>query len=75
MKDPTAAILIIGDEILSGRTREGNANWLAGRLTDVTGDPRLSGVTAASAAVASVGCLAVARWHRNVRSQRPVAAG
>jgi fucose permease len=53
----------------------GVAPVLAGRLTDVTGDPRLSGVAAASAAVASVGCLAVARWHRNVRSQSPVAAG
>jgi molybdenum cofactor synthesis domain-containing protein len=32
MTNPTAAILIIGDEILSGRTREGNAYWLAGEL-------------------------------------------
>ncbi|MER5170947.1 competence/damage-inducible protein A [Thioclava kandeliae] len=31
--NPTAAILIIGDEILSGRTREGNAYYLAGELT------------------------------------------
>ena len=27
--NPTAAILVIGDEILSGRTREGNAHHLA----------------------------------------------
>ncbi|WP_406720290.1 molybdopterin-binding protein [Thioclava litoralis] len=33
MSNPTAAILIIGDEILSGRTREGNAYYLAGELT------------------------------------------
>lgn len=33
MPNPTAAILIIGDEILSGRTREGNAHYLAGELT------------------------------------------
>lgn len=32
MTNPTAAILIIGDEILTGRTREGNAHWLAGQL-------------------------------------------
>lgn len=32
MTNPTAAILIIGDEILSGRTREGNAYFLAGEL-------------------------------------------
>jgi len=30
MANPTAAILVIGDEILSGRTREGNAHFLAG---------------------------------------------
>ncbi|MCV2867857.1 molybdopterin-binding protein [Defluviimonas sp. WL0002] len=35
MTNPTAAILIIGDEILSGRTREGNAHFLAGELTRV----------------------------------------
>ncbi|TMV94568.1 competence/damage-inducible protein A [Thioclava sp. BHET1] len=34
MPNPTAAILIIGDEILSGRTREGNAYFLAGRLAE-----------------------------------------
>lgn len=32
MPNPTAAILIIGDEILTGRTREGNAHFLAGEL-------------------------------------------
>lgn len=32
MPNPTAAILIIGDEILTGRTREGNAHWLAAEL-------------------------------------------
>lgn len=31
--NPTAAILVIGDEILSGRTHEGNAHYLAGVLT------------------------------------------
>ncbi|OCX65840.1 molybdopterin-binding protein [Thioclava sp. SK-1] len=33
MSNPTAAILIIGDEILSGRTREGNAYFLSQELT------------------------------------------
>ncbi|WP_306231744.1 competence/damage-inducible protein A [Agrococcus beijingensis] len=35
MSNPTAAMLVIGDEILSGRTREANAYHLAGRLTPV----------------------------------------
>lgn len=33
MTNPTAAILIIGDEILSGRTRDSNMHFLAGELT------------------------------------------
>ncbi|MFV0294151.1 MAG: competence/damage-inducible protein A [Paracoccus sp. (in: a-proteobacteria)] len=36
----TAAILVIGDEILSGRTREGNAHHLAGVLSAVGIDLR-----------------------------------
>ncbi|WP_206447157.1 competence/damage-inducible protein A [Agrococcus sp. KRD186] len=35
MTNPTAAILVIGDEILSGRTREANAYHLAGQLVRV----------------------------------------
>lgn len=34
MPNPTAAILIIGDEILTGRTREGNAHFLTGKLVE-----------------------------------------
>lgn len=34
MTAPTAAILIIGDEILSGRTRDANTHFLAGQLTE-----------------------------------------
>ncbi len=34
MPNPTAAMLVIGDEILSGRTHDSNTHHLAGRLTD-----------------------------------------
>ncbi|MFL4469714.1 competence/damage-inducible protein A [Tateyamaria armeniaca] len=34
MPNPTAAMLVIGDEILSGRTRDANMHFLAGQLTD-----------------------------------------
>ena len=33
MANPTAAMLVIGDEILSGRTRDANMHFLAGELT------------------------------------------
>jgi molybdenum cofactor synthesis domain-containing protein len=33
MPNPTAAMLVIGDEILSGRTRDANMYYLAGELT------------------------------------------
>lgn len=33
MDNPTAAILVIGDEILSGRTRDSNMHFLANQLT------------------------------------------
>lgn len=35
MTNPTAAILVIGDEILSGRTRNSNLHFLAGELTRI----------------------------------------
>lgn len=34
MANPTAAMLVIGDEILSGRTRDANTHYLAGQLTE-----------------------------------------
>ena len=34
MANPTAAMLVIGDEILSGRTRDANMHHLAGHLTE-----------------------------------------
>ncbi len=33
MPNPTAAMLVIGDEILSGRTRDANMHFLAQELT------------------------------------------
>ncbi|WP_439562726.1 competence/damage-inducible protein A [Roseinatronobacter sp.] len=33
MSNPTAAMLVIGDEILSGRTRDANMHYLAGQLS------------------------------------------
>lgn len=38
--NPSAAILVIGDEILSGRTREGNAHYLSQVLTSIGIDLR-----------------------------------
>ena len=35
MTNPTAAMLVIGDEILSGRTRDANMYYLAGALTEI----------------------------------------
>lgn len=35
MANPTAAMIVIGDEILSGRTRDANMHHLAGQLADV----------------------------------------
>jgi molybdenum cofactor synthesis domain-containing protein len=35
MTTPTAAMLVIGDEILSGRTRDSNMHYLAGELTRI----------------------------------------
>jgi len=37
---PTAAMLVIGDEILSGRTRDANMHYLAGQLTEAGIDLR-----------------------------------
>ncbi|MEM9269937.1 MAG: molybdopterin-binding protein [Pseudomonadota bacterium] len=40
MPNPTAAMVVIGDEILSGRTRDANMNHLAIRLTELGIDLR-----------------------------------
>ena len=66
MPNPTAAMLVIGDEILSGRTRDANMHHLAGELTRagitlaevrIVSDDRaaiISGVQALSAAYDTV---------------------
>ncbi|SEA11108.1 competence/damage-inducible protein A [Rubrimonas cliftonensis] len=40
MANPTAAMLVIGDEVLSGRTREANAHHLSVKLTEMGVDLR-----------------------------------
>lgn len=40
MPNPSAAMLVIGDEILSGRTRDANMHYLAGELTAIGIDLR-----------------------------------
>lgn len=40
MANPSAAMLVIGDEILSGRTRDANMHYLAGQLTEAGIDLR-----------------------------------
>lgn len=46
MPNPTAAMLVIGDEILSGRTRDANMFHLAGKLTGIGVDLRETRVVA-----------------------------
>jgi molybdenum cofactor synthesis domain-containing protein len=65
MPNPTAAILIIGDEILTGRTREGNGHFLAGELAKAGIDLREIRVVGDDHAtiVAAVRALAGAHDH------------
>jgi len=46
MPNPTAAMLVIGDEILSGRTRDANTHHLAGKLAEAGIDLREARVVA-----------------------------
>jgi molybdenum cofactor synthesis domain-containing protein len=63
--NPTAAILVVGDEILSGRTRDSNLHFLAGELARVGIDLREARVVADDhgAIVAAVRALAGAHDH------------
>lgn len=65
MGNPTAAMLVIGDEILSGRTRDSNMHYLAGELTRVGIDLREARVVADDhgAIVAAVRVLAGGHDH------------
>ena len=59
MPNPTAAMLVIGDEILSGRTRDSNMHHLAGRFAETGIDLRECRVVAddEAAIVAAVNAL------------------
>lgn len=65
MPNPTAAMLVIGDEILSGRTRDANMHHLAGRLSETGIDLREARVVSddPGAIVAAVRSLAPAHDH------------
>lgn len=65
MPNPTAAILVIGDEILSGRTRDSNMHYLAGELTRIGIDLKEVRVVAdeRAAIVAAVNALRRAFTH------------
>lgn len=65
MANPTAAMLVIGDEILSGRTRDANMHHLAGKLTETGIDLKEVRVVSddASAIIAAVKTLSKAYDH------------
>ncbi len=63
--NPNAAMLVIGDEILSGRTRDANMHHLAGRLTEAGIDLREARIVSDdhTAIVAAVNALRAAWNH------------
>jgi molybdenum cofactor synthesis domain-containing protein len=65
MPNPTAAMLVIGDEILSGRTRDANMHYLAGEVTKMGIDLREVRVVSddPDAIVAAVRALSAAYDH------------
>ena len=65
MANPTAAMLVIGDEILSGRTRDANMHHLAGKLSEVGIDLKEVRVVSdeADAIIAAVQALAKTYAH------------
>jgi molybdenum cofactor synthesis domain-containing protein len=65
MTNPSAAMLVIGDEILSGRTRDSNMYHLAGELAKVGIDLREVRVVAddAPAVIAAIRALSAAHDH------------
>lgn len=65
MANPTAAMLVIGDEILSGRTRDANLHYLAGELSKAGIDLREARVVSdqREAIIAAVQSLSKAYDH------------
>lgn len=65
MPNPTAAMLVIGDEILSGRTRDSNTHYLAGQLTERGIDLKEARVVSddATAIIAAVKALSAVYDH------------
>ncbi|MCV6594851.1 MAG: molybdopterin-binding protein [Silicimonas sp.] len=66
MGNPTAAMLVIGDEILSGRTRDANMHHLAGRLTEAGIDLREVRVVADDAEAIKTAVRALSEQHDSV---------
>jgi len=66
MPNPTAAMLVIGDEILSGRTRDANMHHLANALTDVGIDLKEVRVVSDDAPAIIAAVKALSQAHDNV---------
>ncbi len=66
MPNPTAAMLVIGDEILSGRTRDSNMHHLAGELTKAGIDLREVRVVSDDAAAIPNAVKTLSAAHDNV---------
>ncbi|WP_171240339.1 molybdopterin-binding protein [Ruegeria sp. HKCCA5491] len=66
MANPTAAMLVIGDEILSGRTRDANMHYLAGELTKLGIDLKEVRVVSDEAAAIEAAVKALSATHDHV---------
>ena len=66
MGNPTAAMLVIGDEILSGRTRDSNMYYLAGELTKHGIDLREVRIVSDDEAAIIAGVTALSQGHDHV---------
>jgi len=66
MTNPTAAMLVIGDEILSGRTRDSNMHYLAGELTKAGIDLREVRVISDDAEAIETAVRTLSRTHDTV---------
>ncbi|MGR3617562.1 MAG: competence/damage-inducible protein A [Paracoccaceae bacterium] len=66
MSNPTAAMLVIGDEILSGRTRDANMHFLAGELTKVGIDLQEVRIVSDQAAAIVTAVIELSKSYDNV---------